>query len=115
LRRLHPPFLSAAAARLGEGVCARKPVVTDGEMAAGIGGSWPLLGEKNGEEVWIAAKRILELRRLIQPAQQWRSDLFEGEGVPVLEDAWQWNPNEIPLRDYYANALRPFAEVKERG
>jgi len=74
-----------------------------------------LLREKNGEEIWRAARRILELRRLIEPAQRWRSDLFEGEGVPVLEDAWRWNPSEILLRDYYANSLLTFAEVKQRG
>ncbi len=74
-----------------------------------------LLREKTGEEVWRTAKRVLELRRLIEPAQRWRSDLFEGEGLPVLEDAWQWNPNELLLRDYYANSLLTFAEVKQRG
>jgi uncharacterized protein YkuJ len=58
---------------------------------------------------------VLELRHLLQPAQRWRSDLFEGEGVPVIEDAWQWNPNEILLRDYYANSLLTFDEVKRRG
>ncbi len=35
--------------------------------------------------------------------------------MPELEDAWQWNPNEILLRDYYANALMRFEEVKARG
>ena len=74
-----------------------------------------LLREKNGDEIWRTARRILELRRLIEPAQRWRSDLFEGEGVPVLEDAWRWNPSEILLRDYYANSLLTFAEVKQRG
>ena len=74
-----------------------------------------LLREKSGAEAWRAARQILELRRLIQPAQRWRSDLFEGEGVPVLEDAWQWNPDQFLLRDYYANSLLTFAEVKQRG
>ncbi len=74
-----------------------------------------LLREKTGEEMWRAAKRVLELRRLIEPAQRWRSDLFDGSGVPVLEDAWQWNPAELLLRDYYANSLLTFAEVKQRG
>src|SRR5947209_13610400 len=50
-----------------------------------------LLRENNGTDMWRYARRILELRRLITPAQRWRSDLFEGEGVPVLEEAWQWN------------------------
>jgi len=74
-----------------------------------------LLREKNAEEIWRTARRVLELRRLIEPAQRWRSDLFEGEGLPVLEDAWRWNPAEILLRDYYANSLLTFAEVKQRG
>jgi glycerol-3-phosphate O-acyltransferase len=74
-----------------------------------------LIREQNGEEMWRAAKRLLELRRLIEPAQQWRSDLFTGEGVPVVEDAWQWNPSQLLLRDYYANSLLTFAEVKQRG
>ncbi len=74
-----------------------------------------LLRERNGEDIWRAARRILELRRLIQPAERWRSDLFEGEGVPVIEDAWHWNPAETVLRDYYANSLLTFAEVKRRG
>jgi glycerol-3-phosphate O-acyltransferase len=74
-----------------------------------------LLGEKSGDELWRSAKRILALRRLIQPVERWRSDLFEGEGAPVIEDAWRWNPEELPLRDYYANSLLTFDEVKQRG
>ena len=74
-----------------------------------------LLGEKTGEELWPAAKRVLDLRHLIEPAERWRSDLFEGEGVPVVEDVWRWNPNEALLRDYYANSLLTFEEVQRRG
>jgi glycerol-3-phosphate O-acyltransferase len=74
-----------------------------------------LLREKTGEEIWPAAKKILELRRLIQPVERWRSDLFEGEGVPVVEDAWRWSPDDLLLRDYYANSLLTFDEVKARG
>jgi glycerol-3-phosphate O-acyltransferase len=74
-----------------------------------------LLREKTGEEIWRAAKRILELRRLIEPTQRWRSDLFAGEGVLIVEDAWQWNAAALLLRDYYANSLLTFAEVKQRG
>ncbi len=96
--------------------------LTDAEIAAKIDvlrqssrdRSWRLR-ETNGEETWRAARRILELRRLIIPAERWRSDLFEGDGVPVVEDAWQWNPAEILLRDYYANSLRPFEEIERRG
>ena len=36
-------------------------------------------------------------------------------GVPVIEEAWQWNPRETLLRDYYANSLMTFDEVKRRG
>jgi glycerol-3-phosphate O-acyltransferase len=74
-----------------------------------------LLREKTGSEIWRAARRIVELRHLIQPAERWRSDLFEGSGVPVIEEAWQWNPRETLLRDYYANSLMTFEEVKARG
>lgn len=99
-------------------VFAQRGVATDAEMAEAIDRErerlW-LLREKTAAEVWREAKWILELRRLIQPAARWRSDLFEGDGVPVVEDAWQWNPDEILLRDYYANSLLTFAEVKKRG
>jgi glycerol-3-phosphate O-acyltransferase len=74
-----------------------------------------LLSEKDGEEIWRYARRILELRHLVEPTQRWRSDLFAGEGVPIVEDAWQWNPAELLLRDYYANSLSTFAEVQQRG
>src|SRR6266849_5938097 len=96
--------------------------LTDAEMIANMDGyrdRWRdriwLLRENNGAEIWRYAKFILELRRLIEPAQRWRSDLFEGEGVPVLEEAWQWNPSEILLRDFYANSLSSFEDVKRRG
>ena len=74
-----------------------------------------LLREKTPQDIWKLARRVLELRHLVEPAEQWRSDLFEGEGVPIIEDAWQWNPKEILLRDYYANSLLTFDEVKQRG
>ena len=99
----------------------REPV-TDAEMVVRMDGyrdRWRdriwLLRENDGTDMWRYARRILELRRLITPAQRWRSDLFEGEGVPVLEEAWQWNPNQILLRDYYANSLMAFDDVKKRG
>ena len=98
-----------------------KGPLTDAEIAGAIDGyreRWRdrvwIIREKTGMEIWRAARNILELRHLVEPAEQWRSDLFEGEGVPVLEDAWQWNPREILLRDYYANSLLTFAEVKKR-
>jgi len=74
-----------------------------------------LLREKTGAELWRGAKRILVLRHLIQPVERWRSDLFAGEGVPVVEDAWQWNPADVLLRDYYASSLLTFDEAKARG
>jgi glycerol-3-phosphate O-acyltransferase len=74
-----------------------------------------LLREKTGEAIWRAARPVVELRHLIQPAERWRSDLFEGSGVPIIEEAWQWNPRETLLRDYYANSLMTFPEVKTRG
>ncbi|MDP9361722.1 MAG: 1-acyl-sn-glycerol-3-phosphate acyltransferase [Acidobacteriota bacterium] len=86
----------------------------DGYRAAWRDRVW-LLREKTGEEIWRAARRVVELRHLVQPAERWRSDLFEGSGVPVIEEAWQWNPRETLLRDYYANSLMTFEEVKRRG
>ena len=103
-------------------VLTEHPVATEAEIITNIDAyvsSWRdrvwLIREKSGREMWTAARRVLELRQLIQPAEKWRYDLFEGEGVPVIEDAWQWNPKEILLRDYYANSLLTFDEVKQRG
>ena len=96
--------------------------LSDAEMVAAMNRylkAWQyrvwLLREKTGEELWPAAKRILDLRHLIRPVERWRSDLFEGEGVPVVEDAWQWSPDDLLLRDYYANSLLTFEQVKARG
>ena len=96
--------------------------LTDAEIAAAIdlyrlersGGPW-LMREKSGMDIWRAARPILELRHLVESVPRWRSDLFDGNGVPDLDDAWQWSPNESMLRDYYANSLLTFTEVKERG
>jgi glycerol-3-phosphate O-acyltransferase len=74
-----------------------------------------LLREKTGADLWRAARPVVELRHLIEPAERWRSDLFEGSGVPVIEEAWRWNPAETLLRDYYANSLMTFEDVKRRG
>jgi len=103
-------------------ILAEHEPLTDAEIAERIdearqtwGDRMRVLREKNGAEIWRAALNVLELRRLIEPAPKWRSDLFDGSGVPVIEDAWQWNPNERLLRDYYANSLLTFDEVKSRG
>jgi len=74
-----------------------------------------LLREKTAKEIWKAAELVLTLRHLVLPAERWHDDLFDEGGIPTIEDAWQWNPDERLLRDYYANALIPFAAVKERG
>jgi glycerol-3-phosphate O-acyltransferase len=102
----------------------RRPVLTEDEMLDEIarlreewrGRTW-LLREKTPAEIWKAARQVLELRHLIVPVDQWRDDLFADElqSGAVLEDAWAWNPNEVLLRDYYANAVMPFEDVKRRG
>ncbi|HEX6086102.1 MAG TPA: 1-acyl-sn-glycerol-3-phosphate acyltransferase [Thermoanaerobaculia bacterium] len=101
---------------------ARHRVLTESEIARGIdalrdelrGRPW-LMREKTAKEIWKAAQFVLELRHLIAPVEQWRDDLFDEGGVPSIEDAWQWNPDEHLLRDYYANALLPFSAVQARG
>ena len=104
----------------------RRAIVTDDEMLREIAKlreewrdrTW-MLREKSPEEIWSAAKFVLELRHLVVPVEQWKDDLFTTEdsrgGIPVIEDAWQWNPDEKLLRDYYANALVPFEEIRRRG
>src|SRR5688500_7364774 len=74
-----------------------------------------LLREKTPAEIWKAARFVLELRHLLVPVEQWHDELFDQGGMPTLEDAWQWNPEERLLRDYYANALLPFEAVQQRG
>ena len=100
----------------------RHAVLTDEQMLSEIATlrdelrtrTW-LLREKTPAEIWKTAKFVLELRHLIVPVEQWKDDLFDRGGVPTIEDAWRWNPDEILLRDYYANALVPFEEIKVRG
>jgi glycerol-3-phosphate O-acyltransferase len=100
----------------------RHKVLTDAQIHDEItllreqwsGRPW-LLREKTPAEIWKAARQVLELRHLITPVEQWRDDLFDGGGAPTLEDAWQWNPEQHTLRDYYANSLVPFEDVKRRG
>lgn len=100
----------------------RREVWTEDEICAGIAKlreEWRerpwLLREKTPQEIWRVARFVLELRRLIVPVERWQDDLFDRGGIPSIEDAWRWNPDEILLRDYYANTLMPFVEVKKRG
>ncbi len=58
-----------------------------------------LLREKTGAEVWRAARDVLELRHLIESR----------------EGRWHWTDDGQMLREYYANALLTFREVKQRG
>ncbi|MGN6186712.1 MAG: 1-acyl-sn-glycerol-3-phosphate acyltransferase [Thermoanaerobaculia bacterium] len=103
-------------------IFSQREVFTDDEMIAEIElrrGEWHnrpwLLREKTAKEIWKAAKFVLELRRLIVPVERWRDDLFDRGGIPSIEDAWRWNPEELLLREYYANSLLTFDEVKRRG
>jgi glycerol-3-phosphate O-acyltransferase len=103
-------------------VFARQEVVTEEEILRQLASlreelrdrPW-LLREKTPKEVWKVARHVLELRHLIVPVEQWKDDLFDRGGVPEIEDAWQWNPHQHLLRDYYANALLPYEAVKRRG
>lgn len=74
-----------------------------------------LMREKTPAEIWKAARQVLELRHLIVPVDQWRDDLFDRGGVPAIEEAWQWNPEQQTLLSYYASSLMTFEEVKRRG
>ncbi|HEX7153492.1 MAG TPA: 1-acyl-sn-glycerol-3-phosphate acyltransferase [Thermoanaerobaculia bacterium] len=58
-----------------------------------------LIREKTGAEVWQAAQIVLGLRHLIEE----------------VDGGWRWNPEQKMLRDYYANSLLSFEEVKRRG
>jgi hypothetical protein len=100
----------------------RRPLLSESELLAELATlretfrdrPW-LLREKTPKEIWKAARQVLELRHLIAPAERWGDALFGEGGAPELEDAWQWNPQEHLLRDYYANALMTFEEVRGRG
>jgi glycerol-3-phosphate O-acyltransferase len=100
----------------------RRPLLSESEMLTELAAlretfrdrPW-LLREKTPREIWKAARQVLELRHLIAPAERWGDALFGEGGAPELEDAWQWNPQQHLLRDYYANALMTFEEVRQRG
>jgi glycerol-3-phosphate O-acyltransferase len=80
--------------------------VSEQEIVAAIEkyrNEWPdrvwLLRERNGSDIWRAARDILVLRRLIE----------------VVIGGWRWNPEQQLLRDYYANSLLTYDEVRQRG
>lgn len=80
--------------------------VSDATLSAGMGSlrdEWAgrvwLLRETDGEGLWAAARELLLLRHLVQR----------------VEGGWQWAPNQILLRDYYANSTRSFEEIAKRG
>jgi len=80
--------------------------LTEAELAAEIAAyreRWRdriwLLREKTPEELWRAARDVLELRHLIV-----------NDGA-----AWRWNGEQRLLRDYYAHSLMTFEDVKRRG
>jgi hypothetical protein len=58
-----------------------------------------LLREKSASDIWRAAREVLVLRHLIS----------------VVVGGWRWHPEQLALRDYYANSLLTFDEVKQRG
>lgn len=80
--------------------------ISEQEIVAAIEGyrqTWKhrvwLLREKSATDIWRAAREVLVLRHLID----------------VVVGGWRWNPQQLPLRDYYANSLLTFDEVKQRG
>ena len=58
-----------------------------------------LLRERSASDIWRAARDVLVLRHLIE----------------VVIGGWRWNTEQILLRDYYANALLTYEEVRRRG
>lgn len=77
--------------------------LSDDEVAVRIeraaAGRTSLLREKTGAEIWSAAREVLLLRRLVE----------------LHDEKWCWSKEERLVRDYYANSLLPFEEVKRRG
>jgi Glycerol-3-phosphate O-acyltransferase len=57
-----------------------------------------LMREREPEDIWEAARSVLELRRLVEK----------------VDGGWQWAPQELLLRDYYANSLVTYVESKSR-
>lgn len=70
-----------------------------------------LTREKSAVEIWHAARDVLVLRHLISVAPPISAEAAGG----IAGATWRWNPAESLLRDFYANSLMTFAEVKRRG
>jgi glycerol-3-phosphate O-acyltransferase len=97
-------------------VMTEKEIVAELERLRAVYSDRPwLLREKTAAEVWKAARNVLEIRHLIERTERWRDDLFAEGGIPGIEDAWQWRPDAVLLREYYANSLLRFEDVKRRG
>lgn len=58
-----------------------------------------LLREETAQAIWESGREVLMLRHLVEQEN----------------GAWRWKPDELLLRDYYANSLMPYSEVKKRG
>ncbi len=82
------------------GAVAEQQIIDDIERyrADWAGRVW-VLREKTAAEIWAAAKEILLLRHLITQDS----------------DGWRWDAKELLLRDFYANSLLTYNEVKSRG
>ncbi|MDX1584268.1 MAG: 1-acyl-sn-glycerol-3-phosphate acyltransferase [Thermoanaerobaculia bacterium] len=53
------------------------------------------LRDSDPSRIWDSARRVLELRRLIEET----------------EEGWRWNRADLMIRDFYANSLIPFDEA----
>jgi glycerol-3-phosphate O-acyltransferase len=99
ISRALPPTPVTLVAR----VFSTREAATEGEIVAALdadlAGRALLTRERTGADVWRVARAVLTLRHLI----------VERDGV------WSWNERALLLRDYYANALLTFDEVKRRG
>lgn len=58
-----------------------------------------LTRERSPADIWNAAREVLVLRRLVEH----------------VSGRWRWSGSELLLRDFYANSLLSYAEVKRRG
>jgi hypothetical protein len=58
-----------------------------------------LVREREPSDVWNAARPVLELRHLLE----------------AVGGGWRWAPDELLLRDYYANSLVPYEEARVKS